>query len=396
MTLRELTIEEFKEHSGNYDSQSFLQTPEMAKLLEKRGYDVRYLGYRVENKLEIISLSYIMPVTGGFQMKIDSGPVHSNSKYLKQFYKALQGYAKSNGVLELIVEPYDDYQLFTSSGVPSNQGNDNLIEDFTSSGYHHDGLTTGFTGKYLSWHYVKNLEGVTSETLLSSFSKTGRALVKKAMSAISPEPSSSNRRDYMDKSLDYYQDFYDSFEGKAEFVIATLNFREYDHNLQIKAEALENKLKLLDERFRENADSPKYHRQRSEIINQLASFETRRQEVQSFIQKYDNQDVVLAGSLFVYSLKETVYFFSGSYTEFNKFYAPAVLQEYVMQEALKRGSTFYNLLGIQGTFDGSDSILRFKQNFNGYIIRKMGTFNYYPSPFKYKGIQLLKKVLKRN
>ncbi|HEO3683237.1 TPA: peptidoglycan bridge formation glycyltransferase FemA/FemB family protein, partial [Streptococcus agalactiae] len=99
MTLRELTIEEFKEHSGNYDSQSFLQTPEMAKLLEKRGYDVRYLGYQVENKLEIISLSYIMPVTGGFQMKIDSGPVHSNSKYLKQFYKALQGYAKSNGVL---------------------------------------------------------------------------------------------------------------------------------------------------------------------------------------------------------------------------------------------------------------------------------------------------------
>ncbi len=44
MTLRELTIEEFKEYSGNYDSQSFLQTPEMAKLLEKRGYDVRYLG----------------------------------------------------------------------------------------------------------------------------------------------------------------------------------------------------------------------------------------------------------------------------------------------------------------------------------------------------------------
>ncbi|HFH7136585.1 TPA: aminoacyltransferase [Streptococcus agalactiae] len=387
MTLRELTIEEFKEHSGNYDSQSFLQTPEMAKLLEKRGYDVRYLGYQVENKLEIISLSYIMPVTGGFQMKIDSGPVHSNSKYLKQFYKALQGYAKSNGVLELIVEPFDDYQLFTSSGVPSNQGNDNLIEDFTSSGYHHDGLTTGFTGKYLSWHYVKNLEGVTSETLLSSFSKTGRALVKKAMSfgikvrVLKRDElhlfkeittSTSNRRDYMDKSLDYYQDFYDSFEGKAEFVIATLNFREYDHNLQIKAEALENKLKLLDERFRENADSPKYHRQRSEIINQLASFETRRQEVQSFIQKYDNQDVVLAGSLFVYSLKETVYFFSGSYTEFNKFYAPAVLQEYVMQEALKRGSTFYNLLGIQGTF------------------------NYYPSPFKYKGIQLLKKVLKRN
>ncbi|MDX5018695.1 peptidoglycan bridge formation glycyltransferase FemA/FemB family protein, partial [Streptococcus suis] len=79
------------------------------------------------------------------------------------------------------------------------------------------------------------------------FSKTGRALVKKAMSfgikvrVLKRDElhlfkeittSTSNRRDYMDKSLDYYQDFYDSFEGKAEFVIATLNFREYDHNLQ--------------------------------------------------------------------------------------------------------------------------------------------------------------------
>ncbi|CCQ82004.1 peptidoglycan bridge formation glycyltransferase FemA/FemB family protein, partial [Streptococcus agalactiae] len=81
--------------------------------------------------------------------------------------------------------------------------------------------------------------------------------------------------------------------------------------------------------------------------------------------------------------------------EFNKFYAPAVLQEYVMQEALKRQSTFYNFLGIQGNFDGSDGVLRFKQNFNGYIVRKMGTFRYYPNPLKYKSIQLLKKILRR-
>ena len=31
--------------------------------------------------------------------------------------------------------------------------------------------------------------------------------------------------------------------------------------------------------------------------------------------------------------------------------------------------------------------LAFKQNFNGYIVRKMGTFRYYPQPLKYKLIQ---------
>ncbi|HHV3552252.1 TPA: peptidoglycan bridge formation glycyltransferase FemA/FemB family protein, partial [Streptococcus agalactiae] len=40
MALKELTAKEFESYSGNYDLQSFMQTPEMAKLLKKRGYDI--------------------------------------------------------------------------------------------------------------------------------------------------------------------------------------------------------------------------------------------------------------------------------------------------------------------------------------------------------------------
>ena len=94
--------------------------------------------------------------------------------------------------------------------------------------------------------------------------------------------------------------------------------------------------------------------------------------------------------------QESTYLFSGSYTEFNKFYAPAVLQEYMILETIKRGIPRYNFLGIQGIFDGSDGVLRFKQNFNGYIVRKMGTFRYYPRPLKYKMISLIKKLLGRS
>ena len=113
------------------------------------------------------------------------------------------------------------------------------------------------------------------------------------------------------------------------------------------------------------------------------------------IAQHGSEDVVLAGSLFIYTPQEAVYLFSGSYTEFNKFYAPVVLQEHVMTEAIKRGITFYNFLGIQGVFDGSDGVLRFKQNFNGYIVRKMGTFRYYPRPRLHKAITAVKKLLGR-
>ena len=66
-----------------------------------------------------------------------------------------------------------------------------------------------------------------------------------------------------------------------------------------------------------------------------------------------------------------------------------------MLEALKRGISFYNLLGVTGHFDGSDGVLRFKQNFNGYIVRKMGTFRYYPRPLRYKFLNTIKKILRR-
>ena len=49
------------------------------------------------------------------------------------------------------------------------------------------------------------------------------------------------------------------------------------------------------------------------------------------------------------------------------------------------------------SFDGSDGgFCDFKtKTFNGYIVRKMGTFRYYPQPLKYKAIQGVKKLLGR-
>lgn len=131
------------------------------------------------------------------------------------------------------------------------------------------------------------------------------------------------------------------------------------------------------------------------MLHQFETFEVRKAEAHKLIAKYGEQKVVLAGSLFIYMPQESTYLFSGSYTEFNKFYAPALLQEHVMLESIKRGIPVYNFLGIQGIFDGSDGVLRFKQNFNGYIVRKAGTFRYYPFPLKYRIICLIKRMLGR-
>lgn len=387
-----------------------MQTVEMADLLEKRGFDITFLGLETDGAIQVAGVLYSMPMTGGLHMEINSGPASTSTAYLSEFYKELKAYAKENGAFELIVKPYDTYQSFDNHGNPNDDEKPELISCLTDLGYSYDGLQTGYPGGEPDWHYVKDLSGLTPETLRKSFSKKGRPLVNKTNSFgikvrkltrdelhIFKEitASTSERREYTDKPLDYYEAFYDSFGDKCEFVIATINFQDYLKNMQAGHGKIAADLAVLNQKIAEGVNSAKVNKQKAQLDKQISTFDVRLKEAKELIQKHGSEDVVLAGSLFVYTPQEAVYLFSGSYTEFNKFYAPVALQEHVMMEALKRGINFYTFLGIQGIFDGSDGVLRFKQNFNGYIVRKMGTFRYYPRPILHKIIAIVKKILRR-
>jgi len=410
MTLTVLTKEDFRIYSESINSRSFLQSTQMGELLEKRGATVTYLALKHTETIQVAAMVYSLPMTGGLHMEINSGPIYSDAAYLKEFYKDLQVYAKQHGALELIVKPYDTFQSFDSNGNPVTEEQQEIIHCLTNLGYYHDGLQTGYPGGEPDWLYVKNLEGITEENLIRSFSKKGKPLVKKARSfgiqlrrlkrdelSIFKDitATTSKRREYSDKSLEYYEHFYDAFGDRAEFMVATLNFQDYLSQLEKNQENLYKKIADFDAALRKSPDSAQKKKEHKELLHQFETFEVRKAEARKLIVKYGEQKVVLAGSLFIYMPQESTYLFSGSYTEFNKFYAPALLQEHVMLESIKRGIPVYNFLGIQGIFDGSDGVLRFKQNFNGYIVRKAGTFRYYPSPLKYRIICLIKRMLGR-
>lgn len=410
MTLKILSREDYEQVSATFKERSFMQSVEMADLLEKRGFDITFLGLEADGAIQVAGVLYSMLMTGGLHMEINSGPASTDTAYLAEFYRELQAYAKENGALELIVKPYDTYQTFDSHGEPNDDEKPELITCLTELGYHFDGLQTGYPGGEPDWHYVKDLTGLTPETLRKSFSKKGRPLANKTNSFgikvrrlerdelhIFKEitESTSERREYVDKPLDYYEAFYDSFGDKCEFMIATINFQDYLKNLQSSHETIASELAVLNQRIADGVNSAKVNKQKAQLDKQIATFDVRIKEAKELIEKHGSEDVVLAGSLFIYTPQEAVYLFSGSYTEFNKFYAPVALQEHVMTESLNRGIHFYTFLGIQGIFDGSDGVLRFKQNFNGYIVRKMGIFRYYPRPMLHKVIAVIKKVLRR-
>lgn len=410
MTLKQLSLGDYQDFIEQQSDYSFLQSKEMAILLEKKKMTVRPMGLIKNGQVKVAGLLYSIPMTGGLHMEINSGPVIADEAFVTEFYKEIQRFAKDNGALQLILKPYQTYQTFDSQGKASSPERKELIDQLTNLGFQFDGLQTGYPGGEPDWHYVKDLSDLQQENLIASFSKKGKPLVKKTNSfGIKIErlkrnqldrfskitAATSDRREYQDKPLAYYEDFFDSFGEKADFLIASINFQVYHDNLLAGKAKLKEKLAGIQADLDNNPNSRKKQNEYREISSQIETFHVRLTEAMEWMTQYGKEDIDLAASLFIYTPAEMVYLFSGSLPEFNKFYAPVALQEYAMRKALDLKIPFYNFLGVQGIFDGSDGVLRFKQNFNGYIVRKMGTFRYYPKPLKFKVLQGIKKILGR-
>jgi len=391
MTFNIISREDFYQHSLTTSNHSFLQSIEMADLLQKRGATIQYIGWEEQGKLVISAILYSLPMTGGLHYEINSGPIVTDTRHLPDFYKALQDYVKENGGIEFILKPYDHYQTFDSNGNPTEEEQKQLIHPLLDLGYQFDGLQVGYPGGEPVWHYLKDLTDYDAKSLLKSFNKNCSRNITTALNYdISirninrdeiPQfkqiiEETGKRQGFEDKSLDYYYDLYDTFKENAEFLIAEINTAD-------ALAYLDQKISLL------NPSSKQYEQQ-------LQKLEKQKNIVRETLAGKESETVPLACALIIYTPSEVTYLFGGSYTKYQKFSAAFLIQYHAMKRALQKGITLYNFLGIQGIFDGSDGVLRFKQNFNGYIVRKMGTFRYYPHPLKYKMISLIKKLLGRS
>ena len=391
MTLTTISKEEFTSFANTVSHRSFIQSAEMADLLEKRGNTVQFIAWKQEDQVQVAAILYSLPMTGGLHMEINSGPLYQEEDMLEPFYAALKDYAKENGAIELVIKPYDTYQTFDSDGNPTSEEQIHFMDTLKKLSYQHDGLTTGYPGGEPVWHYLKNVNGVDSKSLLKSFNKNCSRNITTALNYdisirnITREEipqfkqiieETGKRQGFEDKSLSYYYDLYDSFGPNAEFVVAEINSTA-------ALTHLDQKISLL------NPSSKQYEQQ-------LQKLEKQKNIVRETLAGKESETVPLACALIIYTPSEVTYLFGGSYTKYQKFSAAFLIQYHAMKRALEKGITLYNFLGIQGIFDGSDGVLRFKQNFNGYIVRKMGTFRYYPHPLKYKMISLIKKLLGRS
>ncbi|EUC75551.1 FemAB domain protein [Streptococcus sp. CM7] len=147
--------------------------------IEKRGYNVEFIGFFTNNQLQVSALLFSAKMAGGLYLEINSGPVVTNYEFLPKCYEELKIYARKLKAMELVVKPYDIYQVFNSKGESISTEKKELVSMLTNLNYQFDGLQKDYPGGEGDWHFVKDLNDLTEETLLKSFTKQRKSLVKK-------------------------------------------------------------------------------------------------------------------------------------------------------------------------------------------------------------------------
>ena len=408
---------EWNEFEEKHKNGFVMQSAEQYQLLQKRGRDVKIVGMKQSGQVVAGAVVTINKIHGGYNALMEQGPIldYEDPKLVKIFFEEIKKYyqEQEQGVVQLEFSPYLSYQNFNDHGEPITDKRDDLVNNITATGAIHQPVRMGMTDHgSMGWKYEKSLEGMTADNLLDhvdkdvkyylkknkQFGVTYRFLKRDELGDFKKMlEDTAKRRGFHDKDIEYYQTVFDVYKDKAHFIIAEINFMDYLNAEQEAIDKLDERLSVLGERLA--AKETKRNRGQFNEFNDQKNQHLKR--IDKIIQMYGSMEevptepVLISGAMFLGQGNEMDYYFSGMYDKYKDFYGPYLIQYEMIKMALEQGFPIYNFLGIDGEFDGSDGVLAFKTEFEGYATQLIGEFVLPIQPVKYRVLKLIKTILRR-
>lgn len=415
--VTEITREQFVTYSKNADKNNYLQTIEMADLKMKRGYDIYFVGLKNEtDDIIYVTLLTRIKIKIGYVFNVAGFEVEPIVEHFNFFMSKLKQFVKQNQGTYLVIDPNSAHKVVDNEGNKISEDKNGIDRLFLEENFTWKKPTTGFNENGNPfWIYIKDIKGMNEKSLEDSYHKSAKYYLKKnkqfgiEIRSISYEElnifkeiteATSERRHFQDKSLSYYQEMYKIYGDNAKFLIAELNVKKYIESLFKQQKQLENQIEKINEYLSINTDIQKMshkkkENQKRELTSQVETYNKRIKEADDMQKNAKNDRLVLACALFITCPQETIYLFSGTVEAYKNLYAPFLIQDHMLKYSVANQVPKYNFYGIEGVFDGTDGILKFKEAFNGVAVELMGEFTYISSPLKYKVYFFLKKLLAR-
>ncbi len=413
MEIKKIQEKEYEKYVKNTINSNFFQSVEWAKFKALGEWDMDLIGFYDGNKLVGAStlLSRKVPILKKKMYYAPRGFVtdYSNLDQLQSITQELKKYLKDNNALFLKINPYVEYQKRDKDGNAIGEANDTLIKFLKDNGYHHYGFYIETDNKKdlePRWLSCLDLEGKSIDELVNNFRKTTRWKINKSeKNCITLKDASvddikefkkimthtSERREFEDRPLEYYETMYKELK-KADMIrilLAEIDFKHF-------YESTREEIKRLEERIEVIKDNPKKTGQINEFNDQIKANEKKANELKEYMEKYGDKAVISAGLYIAYG-EQIIYLFGGSYKEFMEFGAQSLMQYEMIKYAKERGLKKLNFYGIDGNFSPeskSYGLFDFKRGFNADVIELIGEFDLVKSKFSYNLYNFMFKVYK--
>ncbi len=413
MEFKVITKEEFKKFSEKHEQESFLQTVELGDLKEELGDIVHYVG--VVEKKKIIAATLLLEEKSYLGKKTFYAPRgflidYNNLELLKYFTLELKKYIKKHKGFMLTLDPNVIYRVRSSEGEildDDKDKNDTLVDNLKSLGYTHFGFNKYLEALQVRWEYRLKLDRPYEE-ISKDFSKSTRknieACYKKGLlvrrGKIEDLPSmeeifesTSKRKDFFYRSLDYYQKMYKHMHDLMTIYIAYLDPDIYLKHTESLLDEEKKNNEQIDEKIKTCCVGPKLKQQKEVSDNLINKYTEELEKAKQFKKEYPNgKDVGVLLSM--KSGDEYLTLSSGLLEEYKSFTPKYAMYDYHIKDAYEMGFKYVDFYGITGDFDKSNKyygIYEFKKGFNGNVVELVGQFSLKISGF-YNVYKFLKKI----
>lgn len=407
MQFMELSEQEFMNFVNKRPEKNFFQTVSMMNKIKKDGKEVYLVGVKEEGK--IIGASLIAETGHKFLGKKTyeayKGYVldYRNNDLLRFMTNEVKKFLQKKKALRLIIDPYiQNLPRDADANIVDGIDNRPVREYLKRLGYVYNE-----NGEQVKWTYCLDIKGKTAEEIFNEMKSSKRNIINKTISKFKLNirtlkrnelsefkkitSEASERREFDDKPLSYYEKMYDCFKDEVTFKICELNCDVY-------IDSLEEENKVLKEKLDKLSDALANRKKKENIELDINNNNKKIEEAKELKEKMGNI-IPLAGAMFMLYGDEVVYLFSGSYSNLMNYCGQYRLQWEMIKYAADNKYRRYNFYGIEDVFNpqGKDrGVYEFKKGFGGYVEELLGFFILPISPFNglYELLRKIKGMLK--
>lgn len=416
MELVSLSNKEFEKFTSTHSQATFLQSISWANLKKENGWEYELLGFK--NKKEVIAAVMLLSKNTPVKKKMFYAPRgfiidYHNTDLLKEFTLAIKEHVKKNEGIFFKIDPYIMKIQRDMDGNIVEEGinNSSVVNTLNELGFKEKCSKPGAQTLQSKWMYWIPLKNRTLDDVMKDMSSKTRQMIRKneKNGVVIREGGyeeldefknimdhTGKRREFLSRSLKYYQDMYKSFGSGKDLKL-------YFAELQIEKtlNSLKEEVKCLEDEYNKvmaNIESGKAKMNENKLKLKRDEIERTKKRIVEYEDLFSKHGSVLMLGAIMYFIcgREVLSFIGGAYEEFLEFQPFYTLHYEMIKYAIDNNYEYYNFYGISSDLTPKDpmyGIYLFKKGFGGEVVELIGEYDYVVRPGYYALYDISYKIV---